>query len=117
MFHHEVKLAKIELSEKVSRLGRNSLYASIGGAVTLASLVVLLLAASAGMYSVLVAVAEVSHMTSGWLAPMIVGLIGASIGYILIHKGIHTISQESFVPERTLESLREDKTWAERKLG
>jgi Putative Actinobacterial Holin-X, holin superfamily III len=112
----EVKLAKIEISEKVSRIGRNSVYTMIGGCITQAALVVLMLAAAAGAYVALVEFADMSHETAGWLGPLAVGLIGAIIGYIFIHKGIHAISSESLVPERTVESLREDKDWAERKV-
>jgi hypothetical protein len=112
----EVKLAKIEISEKVSRIGRNSAYAMIGAAIAQASLVVLLLAAAAGAYVALVQLANLSHETAGWLGPLAVGLLGAIIGYIFIHKGIHAITSESLVPERTVESLREDRDWAERKV-
>jgi hypothetical protein len=112
----EVKLAKIEISEKVSRIGRNSVYTMIGGCITQAALVVLMLAAAAGAYVALVEFADMSHETAGWLGPLAVGLIGAIIGYIFIHKGIHAITSESLVPERTVESLREDKDWAERKV-
>jgi hypothetical protein len=112
----EVKLAKIEVSEKVSRIGRNSVYTMIGGAIAQAALVVLMLAAAAGAYVGLVEFADFSHETAGWLGPLAVGLLGAIIGYIFIHKGIHAITSESMVPERTVESLRDDKDWAERKV-
>jgi hypothetical protein len=112
----EVKLAKIEISEKVSRIGRNSVYTMIGGAIAQAALVVLMLAAAAGAYVALVEFADFSHETAGWLGPLAVGLLGAIFGYIFIHKGIHAITSESMIPERTVESLRDDKDWAERKV-
>jgi uncharacterized membrane protein YqjE len=112
----EVRLAKIEISEKVSRIGRNSVYTMIGGAFAAASLVVLLLSGSAGAYVALVEFADVSHETAGWLGPLIVGLLGALIGYLFLHKGIHAITSEPVVPERTSESLREDREWLERKV-
>jgi hypothetical protein len=112
----EVKLAKIEISEKAARIGRNSVYTMIGGAIAQAALVVLMLAGAAGAYVALVQLADMSHETAGWLGPLAIGLLGAIIGYIFIHKGIHAISSESLVPERTVDSLREDKNWAERKV-
>jgi uncharacterized membrane protein HdeD (DUF308 family) len=75
-----------------------------------------MLAAAAGAYVALVEFADLSNMTAGWLGPLAVGLVGAIIGYIFIHKGIHAITSESMVPERTVESLRDDKDWAERKV-
>lgn len=112
----EMKLAKIEISEKAARIGRNSVYTMIGGAVAQAALVLLMFAAAAGAYVALVEFADMSRATAGWLGPLAVGLVGAIIGYIFIHKGLHAITSESLVPERTVESLREDKNWAERKV-
>src|SRR5215217_2798770 len=96
----EVKLAKIEISEKAARIGRNSVYTMIGGAIAQAALVLLMFAAAAGAYVALVQLADMSHETAGWLGPLAIGLLGAIIGYIFIHKGIHAICSESMVPER-----------------
>ena len=112
----EVRLAKIEISEKAARIGRNSVFTMIGGAVAAASLVVLLLAGAAGAYVALVQFADFSHETAGWLGPLAVGLLGALIGYLFIHKGVNAITNEKMVPERTAESLRDDKEWLERKV-
>ncbi|HEX6962829.1 MAG TPA: phage holin family protein [Lacipirellula sp.] len=112
----EVKLAKIEISEKVSRVGRNSIYTMIGGAIAQSALVLLMFAAAAGAYVALVEFADMSREMAGWVGPLAVGLLGAIIGYIFIHKGIHAISNESLVPEKTVDSLRQDRDWAERKV-
>jgi hypothetical protein len=112
----EVKLAKIEISEKISRVGRNSVYTMIGGAIAQAALVLLLFAAAAGAYVALVQFADMSRDMAGWLGPLAVGLVAAIIGYIFIHKGLSAITSESLVPERTVESLRQDRDWAERKV-
>jgi hypothetical protein len=112
----EVKLAKIEVSEKVARVGRNSIYTMIGGAIAQAALVLLLFAAAAGAYVALVQFADMDRDMAGWLGPLAVGLVAAIIGYIFIHKGLNAITSKSLVPERTVESLREDRDWAERKV-
>ena len=111
----EVALAKAELGEKVSRLGRNGGYLGTGALVAFAGLIVLLMAASAGLYAGLVA-AGLSHMTSGWLAPLIVGAVVLGIGYGLVQKAISTLRNESLVPQRTAESVREDADWMKRKV-
>ena len=72
-----------------------------------------LIAATVGLYAGLVAVG-LSHMTAGWLAPLIIGAILATIGYGLVQKAINTLKDEQLVPERTAESLRDDKEWLER---
>jgi hypothetical protein len=73
-------------------------------------------AAAAGAYVALVEFADMSREMAGWVGPLGVGLLGAIIGYIFIHKGIHAISNESLVPEKTVDSLRHDRDWAERKV-
>src|SRR5262249_44422819 len=44
LIHQEIRLAKTELSEKVSRLGRNAAYLAIGGVIILLALIFFLLA-------------------------------------------------------------------------
>ena len=99
----------------MSRVARAAATAA-GGLIAFAGLLFLLVAATAGLYVGLVA-AGLSHMTSGWLAPLIVGLVVAIIGYALVQKAISTLRNEPVMPERTAESLREDKDWIERKVN
>lgn len=115
LIRDEVKLAKTEISEKAARVARNGAYMTAGAMVGHAALVVLLLAASAAVYVGLVA-AGFSHMLAGWLSPLIIGLIAAIVAYAMVQKGISTISHETAVPERTAESLKQDKQWLERKV-
>ena len=115
LLRQEVALAKTEVSEKVSRVSRNSMYLAIGGAIAYAGLLVLLLAATVGVYAGLVA-AGLTHMTAGWLAPLILGALLAIIGYGLVQKALNALKEEPLVPERTAESLRDDKQWLERKV-
>lgn len=115
LVREEVTLAKTEISEKAARVARNGAYLGVGAVVVNAALVVLLIAASAGIYAGLIA-GGFSHMLAGWLSPLIVGVITALIGYALIQKGVSTLSNETIVPERTAQSLRDDKQWIERKV-
>lgn len=115
LMRQEVALAKTEMSEKMSRISRNATYLAIGGGIAYAGLLLLIMAAAAGLYVGLVA-ADVSHMTAGWLAPVIVGAIVAIIGYVFLQKGLSTLKHESLIPERTKESLQQDKEWVKEKV-
>jgi hypothetical protein len=115
LFRQEILLAKQEMSEKVSTVGRNVAYLTAGGMVAYAGLVVVLLALSALLYAGLIA-ADLSHMTAGWLAPLIVGGIVALIGFFLVKKGQRALADEGFTPERTRQSLEEDKQWIQNKV-
>jgi hypothetical protein len=115
LLRQEVALAKTETTEKASRVARNGAYLAIGGLVAYAGVILLLVAATAGLYVGLVA-AGLTNATSGWLAPLIVGAIVAVIGYALVQKALSTLRRESMVPERTVHSLQRDQQWAKEKV-
>src|SRR5687768_14391180 len=109
LLRQEVALAKAEMSEKVSRVGRNVAFLVIGGAVAYAGVIVLLGAASIGLT---VALANVmSEAIAAWLGPLIVGVVVALIGYGLIQKAISTLKRERLVPDKTIDSIRENTEW------
>jgi uncharacterized membrane protein len=116
LIRQEVALARVEVSEKVSRMIRNTAYLMTGGAIAFAGLIILLMAASAGLYVGLWA-AGLSHATSGWLAPLIVGLVVGVVGYGFVQKAISTFKHESLVPERTAESMEQNKEWIKEKVS
>jgi hypothetical protein len=114
LIRQEVALAKTEMSEKAAKYGRNAGYLGAGGALAHAGLIVLLLGLSALLYAGLVELG-LSHMTAGWLSPLIVGGIVALIGYILSQKAITAFKHESPVPEKTINSLKENQQWLSHK--
>lgn len=114
LIRQEVALAKTEMSEKAAKYGRNAGYLGAGGALAHAGLIVLLLGLTALLYAGLVEF-DLSHMTAGWLAPLIVGGVVALIGYALAQKAISTLKHESPVPEKTINSLKENQQWLSHK--
>jgi hypothetical protein len=116
LFRQEVALAKVEVTDKASKAGRNVGYLAVGGMVAYAGGIILLLAAVVGLYVGLVALG-MSHATAGWLAPLAVGLVVAGIGYSMIQKALVTLKHESLTPERTVETLQENKNWIKEKVS
>ena len=116
LLRQEVALAKTEMSEKASKLGRNAAYIGAGALVGLLGLAFILTGVSY-LLSVLLARSGVSEGTAYWVGPMIVGLITAIVGYILVQKGISTLKRESMVPEKTVATLKEDKQWLQNKVA
>jgi branched-chain amino acid transport system permease protein len=51
------------------------------------------------------------------LAPLIVGAILAAVGYSLIKKALATLKQESIAPQKTTQSLQENKEWLKEKIS
>lgn len=110
LFRQEIALAKTEMSEKASTAGKNAASIGAGAAVLMAGALVLLLGVAALLYWGLAAMG-MSHYVAGWLAPLIVGVVTALIGYGMIQKGVSTLKRMSPVPEKTVESIKEDKQW------
>jgi uncharacterized membrane protein YqjE len=97
----EIELAKTEMSQKASRVGKNVGFLAAGGAVAYAGFLALIFA--------IIAILATFMWT--WLAALIVALIVLAVGGALVWSGLKTLQQESPVPQRTLETLKEDKEW------
>lgn len=103
LVRREVQLAKAEMSQKVSRVGKDVGFLAAGGAVAYAGL----LAIVAAMIFVL---AEIGLEL--WLSALLVGIVVAAIGYFLVRKGLDALKREELAPQQTVETLKEDKEWA-----
>jgi primosomal replication protein N len=66
----------------------------------------LLIAAAIGMGSVIPL----------WLSTLIVGIIALVVGFILLQSGRSTISNLTIVPEKTVESIKEDAEWVKEQV-
>src|SRR3954454_15234264 len=115
LLKQEMNLAKTEMSEKASRLGVNLGEVAVGGAVAFLGAIALLLAAVYGLTSILN-----KFMSLGvavWLAPFIIGAVLAAVGYSLIKKALEALKRESITPQRTTQSLQENKAWLKQKIS
>jgi hypothetical protein len=102
LVHQEAELAKAEISEKVSEVGKGIAALAIGGAILFAGFLVLLIAASNGLAMLL------PEEHANWLAPLIVGLAVLLLGFIALGIGKHELSGTNLMPTRTMDSLRRD---------
>jgi len=102
LVRQEVQLAKTEMGQKVSRVGKDVGFLAAGGAVAYAGL----LAIIAG---VIVLVGQVIPM---WLSAFLVGLVVAGVGYFLVRRGLDALKREDLAPRQTIQTLKEDGQWA-----
>ena len=102
LIRHEMALAKTELSEKASKASKGMISLSIGGLVAYAGLVVLLFAVVYGL----------SNVMEPWLAAVVVGGVVLIIGVALLQKGRSDLKPHNLVLERSVRSVRADKTFA-----
>ncbi len=98
----EVQLAKTEMSQKASRVGKDLGFLAAGAALAYAGL----LAVLAGV------IALVGQVIPMWLSALLVGLVVAAVGYILLRRGLEALKREDLAPRQTIETLKEDGQWA-----
>src|SRR4051794_19454915 len=111
----EVNLAKTEMTEKASRVGARLGERAVGGEVALLGAISLLLAVVNPLTSILEHVRPPGIAV--WVAPLAVGGVLAAAGYSLVMKALATLNQESLTPERTTQSLQENKEWLRQKIS
>lgn len=114
LLRQEVDLAKTEMGEKASRVGTNLGSLAMGGAVAFLGALALLAAVVYGLTSLLDQFMSVG--VAIWLAPLIVGLVLAAVGYSLVKKALATLRQESLTPRRTTQTLQENKEWLKSRM-
>ena len=102
LVRQEVQLAKTEMSQKATRVGKDVGFLAAGGAVAYAGF----LAVLAG---IIVLLGQVIPM---WLSALLIGLVVAGVGYFLVRRGLDALKQEDLAPRQTIETLKEDGQWA-----
>ena len=114
LIRQELALAKTEMSEKASKAARNSAYIGVGAVLCYLGGFFALVAATVGLALLLGAANLGWH--AWWLAPLIVGAIVGIVGWVITKKGMNTLKHQSKVPEKTVQSLQEDKQWLQDKV-
>ena len=115
LMRQEVALAKSEMKENVSRMGSHAAQMAVGGFVAYAGIIVLLIGIGHLLGAILIRMG-IDQQVAQWLAPSIVGLIVAVIGWVMLSKAKHAIAHDDLAPRQTIDSLRENKEWAQNKL-
>jgi xanthine/uracil permease len=115
LLRQEVSLAKAELKENATRIGAHSIQIAIGGFVGYAGLIVLLIGVGLLISSLLVR-AGMDRDLAQWLAPALVGAFVVIIGVSMVSHAKKAMAEEDLAPRQTVETLRENKHWAQGKL-
>jgi uncharacterized membrane protein YqjE len=106
LIRQEVALAKVELTQKATRVGRNVGYLVLGGAVAYAALLALLA-------SIVILLANVM---SWWVAALVVAVLVGIIAAVLISKALAALKNTDVAPRQTVETLKEDAQWAKQQM-
>lgn len=107
LIRQEIALARSEISQKVSTAQTAITSVAIGAAILLAGLFIILQAVVAGVEMLL------PPDLAPWLAPLIVGLVIAVIGYAMLKGGSSKLKPDNLMPHHTIDSLKRDKAVAQ----
>lgn len=107
LVRQELELAKAETMQKVSQATRSIIMMVAGGLLAYAGLIALVIAAAIAL----------GALMPYWLSSLIVGLVVIIIGAVLVMSGRSSLANVSLVPEKTVETLKQDARWAKEQVS
>ena len=102
LIRQEMRLAKAELSEKLSDTGRHA--AMIGAGVAFGLAAVIAAAAAVALLLIELGVAP-------WLSAVITAALMALTAYLLAQSGLSALRSKNIAPVETMHSLKETTQW------
>ena len=109
LIREEVQLAKTEMSEKVSRMGRNAVWLAVGGLAAFAGLIIFL-ASLSSLLSFAFERAGIQRSLAFFIGAFIIGGGAAAFGLGFVAKALKSFSKEPLAPEKTLDTIKHLKT-------
>lgn len=106
LVRQEINLAATEVSGKVSQAGRDSVLLIIGASIAYAGLLFVLLAIVMAL-SVYIPVS---------VSALAVGVFTLIIGLFVVRTGKKRLNNRDFIPNKTIDALREDGKWMQDQL-
>ncbi|HEY0492549.1 MAG TPA: phage holin family protein [Candidatus Dormibacteraeota bacterium] len=95
VIQQEARLARAEMTGKVTGVARPVGFIAAGGALLYAGLLAILAAAVIGLHALL----------PWWTAALLVGLVVIAGGYLLVQTGLEQVRRQDVVPRETIASL------------
>lgn len=105
LVRQEVALAKTELRESASVLGKDAAKVGVGAGVAIMGAFAMLAFAIIGLGDLL---------DNYWLSALIVGVVLLVIAAVLVKSATNDIKRRELKPVQTMETLRADAQWAKR---
>lgn len=115
LVRQEVALAKSEVAGKVSRLGKNTVFLAIGALAGFLGLFFVLLAINNLLFTGLTA-SGFSGANANWIAPVLLGMALLINALAFVLSAMRSFQKTMNMPEKTMESIREDRDWVKGKF-
>jgi hypothetical protein len=97
LIRQEMALLRLEMTQKVSRLGKAAAYFALAGAIGYAAFLAFTAAA----------VFLLSELMPGWLAAFIVALVWGGAGFLLFQSARGLMKDADLTPHKTVDTLKE----------
>jgi len=107
LVRQELELARIETMQKVSTAMRSVVMMVAGGLVVYAGFIVVLIAVAILL----------GQLMPYWASSLLVGAVILLIGAILLNSGRNLLTNLTVVPEKTVESIKDDARWAKEQVS
>jgi len=107
LVRQELELARIETMQKVSTAMRSVVMMVAGGLVVYAGFIVVLIAVAILL----------GQLMPYWASSLLVGAVILLIGAILLNSGRNSLTNLTVVPEKTVESIKDDARWAKEQVS
>jgi len=106
LIRQEMTLAKVEITGKAARMGKDAGILAAGGALLYAGLLALIAAAIIGL----------AQAWAWWLSALVIGVIVVGVGGMMVLAGLKAMRQAGLVPTQTVQTLKEDAQWAKNQI-
>ena len=110
----EVDLAKAEMRENMQAYAKHGTVLAVGGGLLLAALMLAAWTLTMALTALLSLFLDAG--VAVWLAPLILTVVFGMIGWSKVQAGLEAMSRDSLVPSKTIQTLKDDARWAERKV-
>jgi len=107
LVRNEVALAKVEMTQKATKVGRNVGSLIVGGAIGYAALLAICAAV----------VLLLDRVMPAWLAALVVGVVVAIVAWLMIGKALTALRKVELKPQETVDSLKEDAQWIKEQIS
>lgn len=115
LLQQQVALAKAEISEKIIEQASNAVQIGIGAFVGYAGGIILLLGL-ADLVGMIMVRSGVDADMATWVSRAAIGVIVALVGFILVMRAKKAIAAEGITPEKTVQTLQDNKDFVQDKL-
>lgn len=107
LVQQEIELAKMEAAATARRMAKDGAWIGVGAAIAGVGGLCVVIAAALGLGALL---------DSYWLGTLITGLVLLLVGGIFAWRGLGDLKKGGLIPSATVESLQEDRDWAQREV-